>query len=90
MIIQAYTNFIMDRLGKDGANYTNLKKAMKRRMKELKEIRPMTPDVKEEMANLTRDMLENRNEPYTNYMAVKVKGSNETEERKIKAVPKQE
>ena len=85
----------MDRLCGDGANLTTLQRAMKERIEEIRkrtveERRTLSKTEKDEIANLTRDMQDNLHLPYINHMAVKVKGSNETEERKIKAVPTQE
>ena len=58
---------------------------MKLRLAELKARRKLTKQDVEEVANLTRDIKENQRIHYANWMAVKVKGGNEQEERKIKA-----
>lgn len=58
---------------------------MKLRLAELKARRKLTKQDAEQVANLTRDIKENQRIHYANWMAVKVKGGNEQEERKIKA-----
>ena len=75
----------MDRLGKNGDNYTKLQTAMKLRLTEVKARQKLNKNDIEQVANLTRDIKENQQKPYANWMAVKVKGGNEQEERKIKA-----
>ena len=58
---------------------------MKLRLAELKARQKLTKQDAEQVANLTRDIKENQRKHYANWMAVKVKGGNEQEERKIKA-----
>ena len=58
---------------------------MKLRLAELKARQKLTKQDAEQVANLTRDIKENQRIHYANWMAVKVKGGNEQEERKIKA-----
>ena len=64
----------MDRLGKNGENYTKLQTAMKLRLAEVKARQKLNKHDIEEVANLTRDIKENQRKHYANWMAVKVKG----------------